>query len=170
MDYIVLPAESCYQSAILLAANFFVSFLLPCNAWPFLRPIWALPDHFCPRWIIAVCTALWATTLSPFLIFPGISMISERNDDGSCDMTTDYNSRLLCIPIITMVIFDTVTMVVIMTGFVKQNLEPSWIGKLKASLSTKSMGHTSGVFLRSGQIYYMYVLGDNMDTKYTNNF
>ncbi|KAK7681916.1 hypothetical protein QCA50_014878 [Cerrena zonata] len=61
---------------------------------------------------------------------------------------------------ITLVVFDTATMVAIIVGFTTMySPGSSWIARTKSTIMTKHMGHISGVFVRSGLIYYLATIG-----------
>ncbi|KAK7681906.1 hypothetical protein QCA50_014868 [Cerrena zonata] len=154
-----LPGTSCHLGRLLLAAKCLVSVIVPCNSWLFLLRVRVIPSHFRSRTTVAICTILWASTFTSFLIFPGFTITDFPNEDGTCTLMTDYNSKLLCAPFIALVLFDTTTMVAISDGFIRQAPGRSWTEKLKSVMLVKHMGRMSGLFLRSGQIYYLATVG-----------
>ncbi|KAK7681905.1 hypothetical protein QCA50_014867 [Cerrena zonata] len=154
-----LPVPSCHQGHVLLAAKCLVAVIIPCNSWLFLLRIRALSTHFCSRTTVTMCTVLWTLTFTSFLIFPGFKVSDLPNQDGTCELIATYNNKLLCTPFIAQAIFDTAVMVAISIGFVRHSPGPSWNEKLKSTILIKHMGHISGLFLRSGQIYYLTTIG-----------
>ena len=133
----------------------FIAISLPCNAWMFLQRIRALPSHYCPKLAVRICTALWVSTFTSFLVFPGWQTTTISWESGGCFELGTYNSRLLSAPIIAMLVFDSATMIVVLVGFANHSPAQSWAGKIRSLFTIEYMGHVSTVFLRSGQIYYV---------------
>ncbi|KAK7681897.1 hypothetical protein QCA50_014859 [Cerrena zonata] len=154
-----LPLSSCAQGSVLLAAECLVAVLIPCNTWLFFLRVRAIPSHFCSRATVIICLILWASTLTSFLTFPGFKVTSLRNQDGTCEIDAVYNDALLCAPFFALVIFDTAVIVTTCIGFVAHSTGPSWTAKLKSAMLLRNMGHISGLFVRSGQIYYATTIG-----------
>lgn len=152
-----MPDRSCHRKPMLLAIMALLALTLPCNSWLFLQRIRALPPHFCHKVYRMVCHVLWVSTLSSFIIFWGITTSQSGNGDGTCELTISYNNQVICAPIFLMILFDTVTFFVISMSFIVHNPAPSWVGRVKAVVLLKYMGPTSGAYVRSGQMYYLYV-------------
>lgn len=131
--------------------------IIPCNSWLFFLRIRAIPEHFRPRGTLIICMILWLSTFTSFLVFPGYKFSSVETQDGRCEGETEYNSWLIFVPYLALVIFDTTTMMAILAGFAMHSPELSWFARVRSALSTKHMGHLSGVFVRSGLIYYLHV-------------
>ncbi|KAK7681908.1 hypothetical protein QCA50_014870 [Cerrena zonata] len=75
-------------------------------------------------------------------------------------MPITYTIWLLFIPYVALVIFDTATMMAIIVGFASMyRPDSSWIARVTSTISMKHMGHISGVFVRSGLIYYLATVG-----------
>lgn len=104
-----------------------------------------------------ICTLLWTSTFTSFLVFPGYKFINLPTSNGRCEGEIEYNGALLCVPFIALVVFDTATMTAILVGFAIHSPDSSWAAKIQSVISVKHLGHLSGVFVRSGLIYYMYV-------------
>ncbi|KAK7681911.1 hypothetical protein QCA50_014873 [Cerrena zonata] len=86
------------------------------------------------------------------------------NGNGTCTLISEYNNKLLCAPFVAMVIFDTTTMIAISDGFIRRAPGRSWTEKLKSVMLNKHVGPISGLFLRSGQIYYLATVGVHFST------
>lgn len=132
--------------------------LIPCNSWLFLLRIRAIPPHFRSKTTLVICTILWLLTFTSFLALPAFTIASHQTHDRTCEPgTTGYNHWLLFTPFIALIVFDTATIIAILAGFAMHSPDSSWIAKIKSVISVKHMGHLSGVFVRSGLIYYLYV-------------
>ena len=154
--YIVGEVEFCnLYEAQLWMLEAFIAISLPCNAWMFLQRIRALPSHYCPKLAVLICTVLWVSTFTSFLVFPGFRTTSVSVGSEWCYETGVYHSRLLSAPIIAILVFDSATMIVVLVGFANHSQAQSWTGKIRSLFTIEDMGYTSAVFLRSGQVYYV---------------
>ncbi|KAK7681920.1 hypothetical protein QCA50_014882 [Cerrena zonata] len=150
-----LSPTSCIRYRLLLAGQIVLAVIIPCNSWLFLLRIRAIPNHFRSRTTLIICTLLWTSTFTSFLVFPGYKFINLPTADGRCEGEIEYNGALLCVPFIALVVFDTATMTAILVGFAIHSPDSSWAAKIQSVISVKHLGHLSGVFVRSGLIYYM---------------
>ncbi|KAK7681904.1 hypothetical protein QCA50_014866 [Cerrena zonata] len=155
---LVLPTKSCVQGHLLLAVGCLTTILVPCNTWLFFLRVRAIPNYFYSRATVAICAMLWASTLTSFLAIRGLKISTLRYQDGTCGVEISYRYVFLCIPFFALVIFDTAVIVATSIGLVVHGTGSSWTGRLKSGMLTRDMGHISGLFLRSGQIYYVPLL------------
>lgn len=154
---IVTSFKSCSQHHLLLTIKAIASVIIPCNSWLFLLRVRAIPPQLLPRLSVMICTLLWATTLTSFIILPAISVFSVKNQDGTCSFGARFDIKMMSAPFIALVVFDTATVIVITMALVNYvPPETSWSGRLKSVTHTKHLGQLSKTFLRSGQIYYLY--------------
>ena len=158
IDSAVWPPNSCIQVPLVLAAKIMGAILIPCNSWLFFLRVRAVPSYPYSKVILAVCLALWASTFTSFLIFPGFRFTGFRISDTQCYFDTEYKTKLLCIPFIALVVFDTTMMLAISLGFVMHSADRTWSARVKSTMLMEHMGHLSKMFLRSGQIYYLSVV------------
>ena len=154
--YLCIVGDSCELcDAQVWMLKSCIAISLPCNAWMFLQRIRALPSHYCPKLAVHICTALWVSTFTSFLVFPGFRTTSVSVGSEWCYETGVYHSRLLSAPIIAILVFDSATMIVVLVGFANHSPAQSWTGKIRSLFTIEDMGYTSAVFLRSGQVYYV---------------
>lgn len=157
-DCIVSPINSCIQQPALLAMGIFSAILIPCNSWLFLLRIRAIPPQFRSKTTVVICTILWLSTFTSFLALPAFTLSSQPTHEGRCGFKINaFNRWLVFTPYVTLIVFDTTTMIAILAGFAMHSPDSSWVAKIKSVISIKHMGHLSGVFVRSGLIYYLYV-------------
>ncbi|KAK7681918.1 hypothetical protein QCA50_014880 [Cerrena zonata] len=152
---------SCNQRPALTIVSVLGGFLIPCNSWLFLLRVRAIPPQFRSKTTLTICTTLWLLTFTSFLVFLGLRFPNHPTQNGKCDFTPIvYVSWLLFAPYLALVIFDTTTMMAIIAGLATTYTpNSSWLTKVKSILSRKYMGHISGVFVRSGLIYYLATVG-----------
>lgn len=86
---------------------------------------------------------------------PILEFAAVQGFDGTCYPSERYNDRLLGIPFIVLVIFDSVTMLTTLVGLSVYDTELPWGLRIFSVLGARNMGYLSAAFLRSGQIYYV---------------
>ena len=59
------------------------------------------------------------------------------------------------LPFISLVLFDSVAVYITLVGLISATPEQKWYERIKNLVGTEYMGHTSRVFLRTGQAYYV---------------
>ena len=69
--------------------------------------------------------------------------------------TMDFHPKALSIPFISLVLFDSVAVYITLIGLLSATSERKWYESIKSLISTEYMGHTSRIFLRTGQAYYV---------------
>ena len=151
-----VQALPCQAQTLTLAGEYLAALVLPCSSWLFLIRVRAAPRHALSKVMMSICTFLWILTFTSLLAPTGIKMIGTPRR-GVCTFT--YSRRLICIPAIVLVAFDTAVMVAGLVGFMthNHNSSASWYSEMKATMMTKNMGPISQAFLRSGYIYYLFV-------------
>lgn len=130
--------------------------LIPCNTWLFFSRIRAITRGFRSQVTLAVCVILWISTFTSFLIIPGFRLVDHPTEDGECNIVSEFHSGLLCVPFVSLVVFDTATIITTWVGLMTHSQTSNWLAYIKTAVSVKHMGRISRVFLRSGQIYYLY--------------
>ena len=131
--------------------------LIPCNSWLLLLRIRALPAQFIPRPALLICSSLWVSTFTSCIILYAIKMSSTPypGSDDLCMFTMDFHPKALSIPFISLVLFDSVAVYITLIGLLSATSERKWYESIKSLISTEYMGHTSRIFLRTGQAYYV---------------
>lgn len=166
----MIPLALCNQRPRLMVVKAIVAVLIPCNSWLLLLRVRAVPPQFLPRFAVITCTILWATTLTSFLIFPGFGVSDVRNQDGVCSIMTYYDTRLLSAPFVTLLVFDTASTIVVSLSLASYvPAQTSWSERIRSMMHIEHMGQLSKVFLRSGQIYYLYAVSVSFPTGVTSN-
>ncbi|KAK7681896.1 hypothetical protein QCA50_014858 [Cerrena zonata] len=153
----LIPFKSCVQIHFLRMAKYFITMIIPCNAWLFMLRVRVL--YFYSQFTIVLFMVLWALTFTSLLAIPAYQISSSQNPDGTCTFHTSYNKKLLSVPFLALVIFDTAVIIATSASFITGSSSRSWRTKLKSMITTKDVGHISKIFLRSGQIYYLVTIG-----------
>lgn len=159
MCVIVTPFKSCSQHQLLLIVKVLASVIIPCNSWLFLLRVRAIPPQLIPRLPVMICTFLWATTFTSFVMFPAIKVSGGQNQDGTCLVGASFDNKMISAPFIALVVFDTATVIVITVALASYGYVPakvSWSKRVKSVTHTKHLSQLSKTFVRSGQIYYLY--------------
>lgn len=140
------------------AEEWIVMLSTPCNSWIFYTRIRAVyHDSRLIKWTFF---ALWSATLVtlgiPLTVDPTVA-ISPTFKDG---ITSNYGHkrRLAILTLCTLTLFDTAVMVAISIRMVSYSLSDSWKSKIYSLIFGNEMGHTSRLFLRSSQMYYLWAL------------
>ena len=108
--------------------------------------------------MVPVCTCLWILSFLSLLVPWGIKRTCIPVQ-GVQVCTMAYDRRIICIPFIVLVAFDTAVLVAGLAGLTTHNPNSgtSWYSEMKATIMTKNMGPISQAFLRSGYLYYLLV-------------
>ena len=152
-----MPESSCIQARILLVVEICSVILIPCNSWLLLLRIRALPTQFIPRSALLICSSLWILTFTSciFLYSIRISSTPYQGLDDFCIFAIDFRPKALSIPFISLVLFDSVAVYITLVGLISATPEQKWYERIKNLIGTEYMGHTSRIFLRTGQAYYV---------------
>ena len=152
-----MPDSSCIQARLSLAVEICSVILIPGNSWLLLLRIRALPTQFIPRSALLICSSLWISTFTSCVIVYAIKMSSTpyQGSDGLCILVMDFHPKVLSIPFASLVLFDSVAAYITMVSLISASPEQKWYEKIKNLIGTEYMGHTSRIFLRTGQAYYM---------------
>ena len=101
---------------------------------------------------------LWCGTLialgTPFTY----KLTSIPLGDDLCFTAFTFHRNVEVISLSLVVLFDTAVMVAISIRMMSYSLSNSWKSKLYCLIFGNEMGHTSRVFLKSSQVYYLSVV------------
>ena len=130
-----------------------VALSVPCSGWIFLARVRVVyHDSRFIKWSYSV---LWCGTLmalgTPFTY----KLTSIPLGDGLCFTSFILHRNVEIIALSLLVLFDTAVMIAISIRMVSYSLSNSWKSKMYCLIFGNEMGHTSRVFLKSSQIYYL---------------
>ena len=155
---LVIPPTSCAKSQLLLATQLLGVLIVPCNAWLFLLRVRSIPAYPGSRVIVLICGVLWLMTCSSALMFRAFKAPEIHLGNGTCILVPEFDGSFLSVPLISTVAFDTATMIAISLGFVMNSPNPTWRSRIKSIIFVGDVGKVSGALLRSGRLYYLYVI------------
>lgn len=149
----VIPIDSCLYGHITSGVEWLVALSVPCNSWIFFIRVRAAYHDSRP--IVGLFAALWACTLlsfsTPFTYDVTVTPIGE----GKCLTSAIFHRPLEAVCLLSLAVFDTAVMIAISIRIMSYSVSQSWKSKLSSLIFGKEMGHTSRLFLRSTQIYYL---------------
>ena len=151
---LVIPIVSCSQYRLLLVVEISSVILIPCNSWMLLLRVKAFPTHFIPRFSWVLCSALWVTTFSSFLILLGFKVTDNQHIHDFCIPRIEYHKEVSAIPFITLLLFNSVTVSITSIGLIATLPALTWHERMRNLVKMEYMGCVSRIFLRSGQAYY----------------
>ena len=145
---------ACQFTPSMRAAEYLGAILVPCNSLLFLLRVRAVSRNALSRMVLYTCTFLWILTFLAFLIPFGIQKTRIATQEDACIYT--YDRRIICIPLIVLVVFDSTVMVAGLVGFITHR-DTTWYSEMKATITMKNVGPVGRAFLRSGYIYFLSV-------------
>ena len=150
----VIPVDTCTYKNFASAEEWTAVLSIPCNSWIFYTRVRAV--YHDSRAIKYVFFVLWLATLAILGVPFTVKLTSTPLGSDKC-LTIDYSYRrcLSIISLFALTLFDTAVMVAISVRTVSYNVEGSWKSSLCCLIFGNEMGHTSRVFLKSSQVYYL---------------
>ena len=149
----VVPIDTCVYHKFAIALEWSVSISVPCNTWIFFLRLRAIYHDY--RIIKYFFFALWSGTL----IALGTVFTSQLKGiplgNGLCLTISIFHRTVAIASLFLLTIFDTAVMVAISIRMMSYSLSNSWKSKVYCLIFGNEMGHTSKVFLKSSQIYYL---------------
>ena len=148
-----MPIDTCIYKNLALVVEWSVALSVPCNTWIFLARVRVVyHDSRLIKWLYF---ALWSGTLialgTPFTY----KLTTIPLGDGLCFTSFIFHRNVEIIALSLLVLFDTAVMIAISIRMVSYSLSNSWKSKMYCLIFGNEMGHTSRVFLKSSQIYYL---------------
>ncbi|KAK7691712.1 hypothetical protein QCA50_005112 [Cerrena zonata] len=152
--FIAMPASNLDCHIVLQATAWLVAVATPLNAFLFLiRVVGIFRGN---RAMVYIFCGLWLSTWSSFVI-PVSFNVNENPRNAIClaTETKPYGAAGFCV----VLLFDTAVFVAISLKVTSFGMNHSWRERFRIFFTGQETGYISRTLLRSGQLYYLSVIG-----------
>lgn len=145
----------CKYGDITAGSAWLVAIGIPTSSSLFFFRVRAAYIH--SRFITALFLILWISTFAAFIgpFASNYKMVGREN--GVCTYSLHFNGLLLAVPFVPLLVFDSSVVVAISIHIMRYSPDSSWKARFRLLFGEKNIGHISRLFLRTCQLYYLYV-------------